>query len=78
MKISFLISPSWIQPTSDGAGCKRLAGYPANISTTKARHPGSFLMRSPFSSIPTGSSRTGDETGSRPDPHRSLALDWLL
>ncbi|WP_326527157.1 hypothetical protein [Dokdonella sp.] len=37
MKMSFLISTSWIQLTSDGAGFKPIATYPDNISTIKAR-----------------------------------------
>lgn len=39
MKMSFLISTSWIEPTSDGAGFKPIATYPDNISTIKARGP---------------------------------------
>ena len=42
--MSFLISTSWIQPTSDGTGCKPIANYPANISTTKACHPSWSFM----------------------------------
>ena len=39
MKMSYLISPSWIQATSDRASFKPMSAYLFCISTIKARYP---------------------------------------
>lgn len=48
MKMSFLITAPWIHPIADGAGCKLMATYSNDISTTKTCRSRKYSCRAFF------------------------------